>query len=113
MGGGLSYFQVRELSGGIFVAHLTYWQPRALVKDREPCYYHAAGHLGKLDDIPWWPQVLYRIQVCTYRVCDLPSWVISLAYYFRSRVKVLLFHLIRSFEVALAVPVEDIGKKML
>jgi len=30
-----------------------------------------------------------------------------------SRVKALLFHLIRSFEVELAVPVEDIGRKTM
>ena len=29
------------------------------------------------------------------------------------RVKALLFHLIRSFEVALAVPVEDVGRKTM
>jgi len=32
---------------------------------------------------------------------------------FGSRMKALLFHMIRSFEVALAVPVEDIGRKTL
>ncbi len=80
-------------------------------KDARSCWIYTWG-MGKYVNIPWWSPCLHWLPVRSRRVCAfLFSDRMGGANIFASRMKALLFTLIRAFEFELAVPAEDVAKK--